>query len=131
MSDAKNSQAVFSQLSQKHAPVISPRQLNPKVIMQWANMCTAYFCKQKIKSEDQVTEVVMGLQDELVQDWYVNDIDTFNVLAFLEFMKQLRACFLPCDWEDMVSTTLCQMFQCNLDQLADWINSMEKQNLLL
>ena len=133
MSAAKvtTSNAVFSQLLQKHALVISPGQLNPKVIMQWANTCTAYFRKQKIKSEDQVTEAAMGLQDELVQDWYVNDIDTFNALSFSEFVKQLRACFLPRDWEDIVSTTLCRMFQCDSDHLADWIDSIEKQNLLL
>ena len=95
--------------------------------MQWANMCTAYFCKQKIKSEDQVTEVVMGLQDELVQDWDVNDIDTFNALAFLEFVKQLRAHFLPRNWEDTLSTALHCMFQCDSDRLADWIDSVEKQ----
>ena len=84
-------------------------------------------CVYCLLPQAEVTEVAMGLQDELVQDWYINDIDTFNALAFVEFVKQLRACFLPRNWEDTVSTALRRMFQCDSDRLANWIDSVEKQ----
>ena len=130
MSNGKTT-ATMTQVSMKHAPIITAGTLTLQVVQKWVNTCMPYFQKQKVKDEDMVTEVASGLQDKLIQDWYVTNINMLNVLSFTKFVERLHKCWLPQNWEDRTSTALRRMTQCKSESLADWMINLEKQNLLL
>ncbi|KAH9927786.1 uncharacterized protein B0H18DRAFT_875288, partial [Fomitopsis serialis] len=123
--------SIVTQVSQKHAPVVSAGKLTPALILQWEAACTAFFREREVKDEDKVAKVAFGFQDELIQDWYINDSENINAMTFPNFVNKIRSRYLPHEWEDDVSTVLLRMRQKEDERFADWVVAVEKQNRLL
>ncbi|KAG1758935.1 hypothetical protein EDD22DRAFT_956371 [Suillus occidentalis] len=78
--------AHIDQKSANKPPFLTVGQLTPEVLKAWEQSCNQFFLHRKTKDEDKVRKVAWGMQDPLIQDWYLNNQDRLDKLAFKEKM---------------------------------------------
>lgn len=79
-----------------------------------------------------VKKVAWGMQELIIQDWYLNDQDRSNKLLFTEYLnlKEVREYWLPTDWEDTVHQKMLSSMQGNRP-FHDWAIEIQSKNTLL
>ena len=73
----------------------------------------------------------MGLQDPLVQDWYMNTTDELDILSFDAFVVLMKKHWLKTGWEDELIMEIIRCHQRESDTFEDWVVLIEKKNMLL
>lgn len=91
--------AVAQSTLTKHPPVLTLGTITPEAVSIFERHCPYHFLACKVLAVDQVTTIAFGFQDPLIQDWYFNDVDTWNAMTFAEFMTAFRKHWLKKNWE--------------------------------
>ena len=116
----------------KTVPVLTAGKIRPETLTDWVHKCRQYFkTARKIPSKDYVLTAAMGLQDPLVQDWYMNAADELDVLSFDDFVVLMKKRWLKSGWEDELVTEIIRCRQREPDTFEDWVVLIEKKNTLL
>jgi hypothetical protein len=72
--------------------------VTPEALRSWEMSCKQYFLHRSVMPIDQVRKVAWNLQGPQIQDWYINDDDCLNDLSFMDFIMEVRSCWLPSNW---------------------------------
>jgi hypothetical protein len=83
-------------------PVLTAGDISPGVMMDFENAAFDFFVSKSVPAEKQVTMIIPGIKDLQVRDWITAEHEHIVVLLFATFMTELRANYLPQDWEDQV-----------------------------
>jgi len=109
---------------------MTTREITPTIICSFETKCLGYFENKDIMEEKQVRKILVGLQDNHVQDWINVDRDRFLALTFPVFMTEFHAGYLPEDWEEVTRIELLGMMQ-NESAFWDFAVQVQSKNSLL
>jgi len=72
----------------------------PGALLDWENACEDFFAssKEPIPDDKKVSKVTGGLQNPRISLYVRNNRACLHMLAFTDFMSELRETFLPKDW---------------------------------
>jgi len=93
-----------------------------------------YFTEKNVAEDEQVRKILGCFRDNRIRDWVRGDRARLLKLSFEDFMKEMRANYLACDWVDtirleMLSLTLAA---CPAGSTFwDYFNRMQSLNSLL
>ena len=93
----------------KIVPVLSAGALCLGIVQEWQAKANAFFSKQKIPAESQISEILNSFKDQQIISWIANNRETLTTeqYNFALFMKEFCALFLDLDWEyDIVCSVL-------------------------
>lgn len=122
--------AKVEQAAPSKPPTLSAGQITPEILRAWENGCTQFFLHKEVKDDEKVKKVAWGMQDPIVQDWYLNDQAKFDALTFAEYMKEVRTYWLPTDWVDTVCRKMLASVQ-GQRPFSEWAIDIQSQNTLL
>lgn len=111
-------------------PFLTPGDITPEALRSWEMGCRQYFKHKNVPSDEQVGKVAWGMQEPLIQDWYLNDQERMDELTFTEYMAEVRAYWLPMDWADDTRQELLSSFQGN-KSFSEWAVEVQNLNALL
>jgi hypothetical protein len=111
-------------------PVVTAGKLLPDVLRQWEVACLVYFMHKKVEKGEQVSRVAWGLQDPLMQIWYLEDRERIDKLTFNAFILEVRNSWLKPGWEDDLRQDLHSSRMAN-DTFWDWSIKFQSMNALL
>ncbi|KAK7687621.1 hypothetical protein QCA50_008835 [Cerrena zonata] len=118
--------------SPKNVPILTSGKIQPESLTDWVHKCLQYFkTTRKLLASDHVATAATGLQDPLVQDWYMTDCDTFDLLTFPEFVICMKKRWLNTGWEAEIVTHIIRSQQFESNLFEDWVITLEKKNTLL
>ncbi|KAK7684482.1 hypothetical protein QCA50_012429 [Cerrena zonata] len=118
--------------SPKNVPILTPGKIQPESLTDWVHKCFQYFkTTRKLLAADHVATAATGLQDPLVQDWYMTGCDAFDLLTFTEFVLCMKKRWLNTGWEAEIVTHIIRSRQFENNLFEDWVITLEKKNTLL
>ena len=114
-------------------PVVSPGELVPHLIYDLKQYCENYFANTKtpIPEDKKVICILPSFQDPLIRDWITSSCQHLSTLLFPDFIKELRAEFLPQDWEDKVWTQILNSHLSPSQSFNSWANSLVRFRYVL
>jgi len=79
---------------------LSDGVMTPGALLDWENACEDFFAlsKEPIPDDKKVSKVTGGLQNPHISLYVRNNHACLHMLAFTDFMSELRETFLPKDW---------------------------------
>lgn len=122
--------ARVEQPSATKPPFLTPGDITPEALRSWEVGCRQYFKHKAVPGEEQVGKVAWGMQEPSIQDWYINDQERMDKLTFVEYMKEVRAYWLPTDWADITRQKLLSSCQ-DSKAFHDWAVEVQRLNSLL
>lgn len=122
--------AVLENDNPSKMPVLSAGDLTAQVVRKYETVCLRYFDNKEIEDDKQVHKILAGLRDNHIQDWIAINCNCFLKLSFINFMQELRATYLPEDWEEITHIELLAMTQGN-DSFWDFSVMVQSKNSLL
>lgn len=127
---APTKHACVEQPALNKPPSLTAGEISPEVFRQWEVGCRQFFMHKEIPDNEMVKKVAWGMQEPIIQDWYLNDQDRFNKLSFAEYLKEVRDHWLPTDWEDTVRQKMLSSTQ-GQRPFYDWAVEILSKNTLL
>ena len=118
-------------MNAKAAPSIGEGKITPSVINAWEHGCLQYFRDRNIPDKDKVFKSCMNISNDLVRDWYMTDIYRFDGMEFEAFLAEMRAYFLPTNWDADIKAAIMNARQRENQSFADFALSVEKLNTQL
>jgi len=122
--------ATFIQPNSSKPPTLTPGRIGPDLLRKFQIGCLSYFQNKDIDPANQVKCVAWGLQDPLIQDWYMNDRERIEALAFDAFIVEIRNRWLKRGWETTLRNNLYSSRMGN-DSFWDWAVKFQSNNSLL
>ena len=122
--------AQLEQADQTKPLVLTAGKVTPQILHEWEEACDGYFYHKKVKAEDQVHTVVLGLKDYCVADWYRASQVEVIALTFDEFKTALHKKLLKKDWEHIIKQEVLSSKQGNMP-FDDWRNGLGAKNSLI
>lgn len=111
-------------------PSLTAGEISPEVFRAWEMGCRQFFMHKEIPEGEMVKKVAWGMQEPIIQDWYLNDQDRFNKLSFADYIKEVRAYWLPADWADSVRQKMLLSTQ-GQKPFNEWAVEVQSKNTLL
>ncbi|KAG1793834.1 uncharacterized protein HD556DRAFT_1191829, partial [Suillus plorans] len=111
-------------------PSLTAGEISPEVFRAWEMGCRQFFMHKEIPEGEMVKKVAWGMQEPIIQDWYLNDQDRFNKLSFADYIKEVRAYWLPADWADSVRQKMLSSTQ-GQKPFNEWAVEVQSKNTLL
>ncbi|OJT04019.1 Transposon Tf2-7 polyprotein [Trametes pubescens] len=115
----------------KFCPVLCEGKITPTVVNAWNLACTAYFRKREIPANKQVMKAAGMVGNEILRDWYLNDIDRYNEMSWKDFLVLVRARFLPKGWATSLRSQLIGTRQTVDQPFEDFVFEIEHLNTRL
>ena len=112
------------------APLLTAGNVTPEALRAWEMGCLLFFLHKDVAEKEQVGKIAWTLQDPRVQDWYLSDCDCIHTLSFPDFMKEVRAYWLPSDWAAVLRLKMMSSTQGN-KPFHVWAAEVQSQNVLL
>ncbi|KAG1781465.1 hypothetical protein EV702DRAFT_1192955 [Suillus placidus] len=122
--------ARVEQTSASKLPFLTAGQITPEALRAWEMGCTQFFLHKEVKDNEKVKKIAWGMQDPIVQDWYLNNQAKFDALTFKEYIAEVRTYWLPTDWADAVHRKMLASVQ-GQRPFAEWAVDVQSQNTLL
>ncbi|KAG2352244.1 hypothetical protein BDR07DRAFT_1498820 [Suillus spraguei] len=122
--------ARIEQSSASKPPFLTPGPLTPEALRAWEMACAQFFLHKEVKDDEQVKRVAYGMQEPVIQDWYLNDWANFNKLSFKDYLAEVCTYWLPTDWADTIRRTLLGCVQ-GQRPFSKWAVDIKTQNTLL
>jgi hypothetical protein len=88
------------------------------------------FIHKEVKDNEKVKKVVWGMEDPIVQDWYLNNQAKFDALTFTDYLKEVCMYWLPTDWVDTVCCRMLALIQGQCP-FSEWAVNVQSQNMLI
>lgn len=111
-------------------PSLTAGEISPEVFRAWEMGCRQFFMHKEIPENEMVKKVAWGMQEPIIQDWYLNDQDRFNKLSFAAYIKEVRDYWLPADWKDTVRQKMLSSTQ-GQRPFLEWAVEIQLKNTLL
>ncbi|KAG1789418.1 uncharacterized protein HD556DRAFT_1447033 [Suillus plorans] len=111
-------------------PSLTAGEISPEVFRAWEMGCRQFFMHKEIPEGEMVKKVAWGMQEPIIQDWYLNDQDRFNKLSFADYIKEVHAYWLPADWADSVRQKMLSSTQ-GQKPFNEWAVEVQSKNTLL
>lgn len=108
-------------------PFLTAGQLTPEALKAWEMSCNQFFLHKDTKDEDKVKKVAWGMQDPLIQDWYLTDQERLEKLTFKEYINEVRSYFLPRGWSDILRRKMLASTQ-GQRPFSEWAVEVLSQN---
>jgi hypothetical protein len=70
-------------------PFLTMGEISPEVLHAWEMGCHRFFMHKGVSNTEMVRKVAWGMQDPIIQSWYLNDHDCFNKLSFAEYISEV------------------------------------------
>jgi len=115
----------------KHCPILTAGEITPKALVDLVNAHNEYFIAKDIDEADKVKKVLGGFKCVHVRDWISCDRARLLMLSYNDFMTEVRANYLPSDWEEMVRTQILGMQMKKGAKFWDWCQEMRAINIIL
>ncbi|KAL6298784.1 hypothetical protein BKA93DRAFT_753904 [Sparassis latifolia] len=87
---------------ESQAPKLLPGDLTPSVINTWQTACERHFRKAQLADELQVSMVASRMDYPHLAVWYDAHQGRLDALSFEDFMMEVRATYLPHDWDSTI-----------------------------
>ncbi|KAG2144235.1 hypothetical protein DEU56DRAFT_910589 [Suillus clintonianus] len=111
-------------------PFLTAGEISPEVFRAWEMGCRQFFMHKDIPDDQMVKKVAWGMQEPIIQDWYLNDQDRLNALSFTDYIKEVRSYWLPADWADAVRQKMLSSTQ-GSKPFNEWAVEVQSKNTLL
>ncbi|KIK36119.1 hypothetical protein CY34DRAFT_95004, partial [Suillus luteus UH-Slu-Lm8-n1] len=111
-------------------PTLTAGEISPEVFRAWEMCCRQFFMHKEVPENEMVKKVAWGMQEPIIQDWYLNDQDRFNSLSFADYIKEVRDYWLPSDWENTVRQNMLSSTQ-GQRSFIEWAVEIQSKNTLL
>ncbi|KAF8176500.1 hypothetical protein BJ912DRAFT_930713 [Pholiota molesta] len=115
----------------KHCPVLTAGDIHPKVLVDLSDAHNEYFIAKDIAEADKVKKILGGFKDVHIRDWISCERDRLIALSYKDFMAEVRANYLPADWEETVRTQILGMRMSKDVKFWDWAQEMRALNIVL
>ncbi|KAG0708042.1 hypothetical protein DFH29DRAFT_791206, partial [Suillus ampliporus] len=122
--------ARVDQSSPSKPPFLTAGELTPEALRSWEMGCTQFFLHKGVKDDEMVKKVAWGMQEAVIQDWYINDRERIDKLTFAEYMAEVRDYWLPSGWSDIVRRKMLSSTQ-GQRPFNEWAVDIQSQNTLL
>ncbi|KAG1804740.1 uncharacterized protein HD556DRAFT_1226393, partial [Suillus plorans] len=122
--------ARVEQASASKPPFLTAGQITPEALRAWEMGCMQFFLHKEVKDDEKVKKVAWGMQDPIVQDWYLNNQEEFDALSFKDYLGEVRDYWLPTDWSDSVRRKMLASVQ-GQRPFSEWAVDIQSQNTLL
>ncbi|EDR15393.1 uncharacterized protein LACBIDRAFT_321191 [Laccaria bicolor S238N-H82] len=118
--------------SSAKAPILTQGNISPAVMMDFENAALDFFVSKSIPADKQVTMIIPGIKDLHIRDWITAERARIVVLPFADFITEMRANYLPPDWEDQVrNEILTSTLAASKTSFWNWSQKLLKLNCLL
>ncbi|KAG1868723.1 hypothetical protein C8R48DRAFT_771505 [Suillus tomentosus] len=118
------------QASASKPPFLITGQIMPEALQGWEMSCMQFFLHKEVKDDEKVKKVAWGMQDTIIQDWYLNNQEELEELSFREFIAVVHNYWLPTDWADAVHRKILASVQ-GSHSFSEWAIDIQSQNTLL
>ncbi|KAG1810476.1 uncharacterized protein HD556DRAFT_1223852, partial [Suillus plorans] len=122
--------ARVEQASASKPPFLTAGQITPEVLRSWEMGCMQFFLHKEVQEVEKVKKIAWGMQDPIVQDWYLNNQEEFDALTFREFVTHIHEYWLPTNWADTVRRKMLSSVQ-GQRPFSEWAVDIQSQNTLL
>lgn len=123
--------ATIIQASAKHVPTLTPGDVSPSILMDWANACGYFFEERDIDDAKKVAKILSGLQDPLLRDWIAGDAARIKALDWDSFLEELKLQTLPEHWAQDARNDLLRLRQKDSEAFRTFAIQVEKLNVVL
>ncbi|KAK0445810.1 hypothetical protein EV421DRAFT_1935015 [Armillaria borealis] len=117
-----------------HLPVINPCEdpFTPKDFSHYEYIAWGYIQnKENLTPSKYVSALSGGFRDPLIRDWYISDMSRLSSLDLTSFLSEMRAAFLPKDWDKKLQSKILSSFQSPGQPVTAWITRLRWNNTLL
>ncbi|KAK0187616.1 hypothetical protein F5146DRAFT_717761 [Armillaria mellea] len=117
-----------------HLPVINPCEdpFTPKDFSHYEYIAWSYIQnKDSLGPSKYVSALSGGFKDPLIRDWYMSDMSRLSSLGLTSFLSEMRAAFLPKDWDKKLQSKILSSFQSPGQPVTAWITRLRWNNTLL
>ncbi|KAF8159972.1 hypothetical protein B0H34DRAFT_797160 [Crassisporium funariophilum] len=115
----------------KHCPILTAGDITPKALRDLQDAHNKFFIVKEIDNDGKVKKILAGFKDIHICDWIASDSVHLLALSYKNFMSELRANYLPSDWEANVRTHILSMCMTKDTRFWDWSQEMRAQNIIL
>lgn len=115
----------------KNPPTMTLGTLAPNVVSIFERYCKHHFITRDVATDKQVIHIASRFQDPLIQNWYFNDVASWNLKSFDNFMTAFCKRWLKKNWENDLHTKISRFRQKDDQAFDEWIEDIERQNNLL
>ncbi|KAG2752641.1 hypothetical protein P692DRAFT_20724843 [Suillus brevipes Sb2] len=122
--------AKVEQSSASKPPFLTAGELTPEVLKTFEMGCTQFFLHKDVKADEMVKKVAWGMQEPVIQDWYVTNRERIDKLTFAEYMSEVRDYWLPSGWSDIVRRKMLASTQ-GQRAFNEWAVDVQRQNSTL
>lgn len=115
----------------KHCPILTAGDVTPKSLIDLEDAHNEYFIAKDIVDADKVKKILGGFKCVHIRNWIASERARILLLPYADFMKELRANYLPPDWEETVRAQILGMKMGKSDKFWDWCQEMRAINIIL
>ena len=130
MVDNSDGLAQIQQSSSKVPPILTEGTIMPEMLHRWERACLNYFQHKKIKSDEQVEDILFEIKDLRLSRWVEARESSLKAMPFAEFMAELREEALEPNWARTLRTEILRTRQDNR-VFFDWVCEIECKNAIL
>ncbi|KAF8272750.1 hypothetical protein EI94DRAFT_1697140 [Lactarius quietus] len=116
-----------------HPPILTDRDITPKVVREFENHCTTYFINAKdgMANDLKVSKILGCFKNTLIDDWAAVDWECFAKLSFSKFMREFQKQWLPYNWEETIHAELMNSRLNLLQKFKTWAGEVMSHNVSL
>ena len=131
MSPTSSTMATVEHPVMKHCPILTAGEVTPKALVDLTDAHNEYFIAKDIEDKDKVKKILGGFKCVHIRDWIACERACLLALSYKVFMEELRASYLPPDWEETVCTQILGMRMKPNIKFWDWVQEMRALNIIL
>ncbi|KAK0439487.1 uncharacterized protein EV420DRAFT_1279513, partial [Desarmillaria tabescens] len=120
--------------SSSHIPIIKPccDPFTPCDFTEYEFMARTYIqSNEALLPSKHVACLSLGFKDPLVRDWFMADMTRLCSLTLTNFLSELRAAFLPRDWDRKMKDSILATYQGVDEPVIVWITRLRSKNTFL
>ncbi|KAK0466642.1 hypothetical protein IW261DRAFT_1114091 [Armillaria novae-zelandiae] len=120
--------------SSSHIPIIKPccDPFSPCDFTEYEFMARTYLqSKESLLPSIHVASLSLGFKDPLVRDWFMADMPRLCSLTLTDFLSELRAAFLPRDWDRKMKDSILSTYQGVDEPAIVWITRLRSKNTFI
>jgi hypothetical protein len=122
--------ASIDQRDQTKPLTLTAGKVTPKILRDFEDGCETYFFHKKVKDDEQVQAIVLGIKDHRISDWYRAGKAVIVAMTFSAFMAAVHIKLLKDGWEYTLQKEILSSTQ-GTTPFDDWQNNIGSSNSLL
>ncbi|KAF8166161.1 hypothetical protein BJ912DRAFT_1003110 [Pholiota molesta] len=130
-SSKTTSQATVEHSVTKHCPILTPGDISAKILVDLGDAHNEFFIAKDITEAEKVKKVLGGFKDVHIRDWIACERDRLIALSYKDFMAEVKANYLPADWEEQTRSQLLGMRMSKDAKFWDWCQEVRALNIVL